>query len=154
MKNIKIIGLAIATFWMVGTQAQNLQTVSASYFKVSKDLVASDADMAKKDAEQLVLAISKTEMSSKDDLLKLANKLAKTTDIERQRKIFADLSTQLWPILKADSKVAKTIYYQYCPMKQSYWISETEEVLNPYYGASMLHCGSIKEVKKATDAKK
>ena len=29
--------------------------------------------------------------------------------------------------------------------KGAYWISDTKEVKNPYYGASMLECGVVEE---------
>jgi hypothetical protein len=42
-----------------------------------------------------------------------------------------------------------SIYVQYCPManegKGGYWLSSQEEIMNPYYGDDMLHCGEVKE---------
>ena len=39
------------------------------------------------------------------------------------------------------------IYRDYCPMydqgKSGYWISETKDIKNPYYGSEMLTCGGI-----------
>jgi hypothetical protein len=42
---------------------------------------------------------------------------------------------------------AGTIYKQYCPMAFSntgaYWLSESKEIRNPYFGDKMLKCGRI-----------
>jgi Cu(I)/Ag(I) efflux system membrane fusion protein len=29
--------------------------------------------------------------------------------------------------------------------KGAYWLSETKEITNPYFGASMLACGEVKQ---------
>ncbi|MEA3224871.1 MAG: hypothetical protein U9Q07_02900, partial [Planctomycetota bacterium] len=44
----------------------------------------------------------------------------------------------------------KTLYKTYCPMafddKGADWLQLDEDILNPYFGASMLLCGEVKEV--------
>ena len=47
-------------------------------------------------------------------------------------------------------KVSSTpVYVQYCPMAKGQWLSDEKEIKNPYYGNSMLTCGSVKsEIKK------
>lgn len=41
------------------------------------------------------------------------------------------------------------VYKDFCPMafdnKGAFWLSETEEILNPYFGEAMLSCGEVKE---------
>ena len=41
------------------------------------------------------------------------------------------------------------LYQDFCPMandcKGAIWISEVKEIKNPYYGAEMLSCGSLKK---------
>ncbi|MDP4747411.1 MAG: efflux RND transporter periplasmic adaptor subunit, partial [Algoriphagus sp.] len=43
----------------------------------------------------------------------------------------------------------QVVYKDYCPMafdnKGGYWLSETEDIRNPYFGASMLSCGEVKQ---------
>jgi hypothetical protein len=45
--------------------------------------------------------------------------------------------------------MGKTVYYQFCPMMNdgngAYWLSETRDIRNPYYGESMLTCGETVE---------
>ena len=42
------------------------------------------------------------------------------------------------------------LYIQYCPMANNdqgaTWISSKEEIVNPYFGDLMLHCGNIEEI--------
>jgi hypothetical protein len=42
---------------------------------------------------------------------------------------------------------SQTFYKVSCPMYKegSYWLSATNEVSNPFYGASMLSCGNVDE---------
>jgi Cu(I)/Ag(I) efflux system membrane fusion protein len=46
----------------------------------------------------------------------------------------------------------RTVYYQFCPMmnnnKGAYWLSETSDIRNPYYGDAMLTCGETKDTLK------
>lgn len=66
--------------------------------------------------------------------------------IEHQREHFAMLSTDVNDMIKIFG-TDKKIYRDYCPMydqgKSGYWISETKEIKNPYYGSEMLTCGGI-----------
>ena len=40
---------------------------------------------------------------------------------------------------------AEKIYIYYCPMADASWLQKEEGTRNPYYGAKMLKCGSVKE---------
>ncbi len=55
-------------------------------------------------------------------------------------------------ICKCDSfsiKSDKTLYLEYCPMaddnKGEYWLSDKEEIANPYFGQQMPKCGEVKK---------
>jgi hypothetical protein len=78
-------------------------------------------------------------------ILKDAEQLKNTKDLEKQRKLFSAISDNMYPVVKTMEK-GETIYYQFCPMKKSYWLSSESGIKNPYYGKSMLTCGSTKEV--------
>jgi Cu(I)/Ag(I) efflux system membrane fusion protein len=32
----------------------------------------------------------------------------------------------------------------------AYWLQESDDLLNPYFGSSMLYCGSVKETYRAS----
>ncbi len=53
----------------------------------------------------------------------------------------------MYTLLKV-AKYEEPVYYQYCPMKDSNWLSKEETIKNPYYGAQMLSCGKTVETIK------
>ena len=50
---------------------------------------------------------------------------------------------------KAFNPLTETAYVQFCPMansdKGANWLSKENKVVNPYFGASMLKCGEVKD---------
>ena len=52
-------------------------------------------------------------------------------------------------MIKVAEITSGEVYKQYCPMafegKGGYWLSNSKEVRNPYYGDKMLKCGSVQE---------
>jgi membrane fusion protein, copper/silver efflux system len=42
------------------------------------------------------------------------------------------------------------VYRQFCPMafddKGAFWLSESDEILNPYFGDMMLNCGEVTDI--------
>ncbi len=69
---------------------------------------------------------------------------------EKKRINFDVISGTFYTMLnKAELKNAN-IYHQYCPMafndKGAYWMSDIEEIKNPYFGSKMLECGEVIEV--------
>jgi hypothetical protein len=89
-------------------------------------------------------------MKDLNDLKKNLEAIKATTDIALQRKYFAGFSQGLYQIMKTFGINTWDIYYQYCPMaidnQGAYWLSDTREIHNPYFGEKMLTCESVKEV--------
>lgn len=71
--------------------------------------------------------------------------ISESSDIAEQRALYAGVSKGLYKSIKAFG-IGETVYYQYCPMKKSSWLSNSEDIKNPYYGSMMLTCGSTIEV--------
>ena len=69
-------------------------------------------------------------------------------NIEHQREHFDTLSKDIYALSKAFG-AGQPLYQDFCPMyndkKGATWLSETEDIKNPYYGKKMLTCGSMKE---------
>jgi len=68
--------------------------------------------------------------------------------IEEVRKKFKNLSRSTIDYVKelqGQIKDAEKIYVYYCPMADASWLQKEEGTRNPYYGSSMLKCGSVKE---------
>lgn len=87
----------------------------------------------------------------KTKVIELSNDIQTTDDIELQRERFENLSNIVYQLVKAAGS-AEPLYKSYCPMafdgKGAIWLSETEDIANPYYGASMYSCGSVQELVK------
>jgi len=72
--------------------------------------------------------------------------------IAHQREHFIMLSKDIEDFVKAFGNAGQTLYKDFCPManegKGAIWISETEEIKNPYFGKEMQECGKVKETFK------
>lgn len=69
-------------------------------------------------------------------------------NIKHQREHFEILSQDIYDLVKTFGG-GQVLYRDFCPMynngKGAYWLSETKEIKNPYYGKEMPTCGSVKE---------
>ena len=72
---------------------------------------------------------------------KAADALAAARTLEEARTAFGNLSTILVPIFQAEPIPGTTAYM--CTMKDKPWVQRGDKVENPYYGKSMLTCGSV-----------
>ena len=65
-----------------------------------------------------------------------------------QREHFDTFSKEMYEMVKTFA-AGEQIYVTHCPMynnrKGAIWISETEEIKNPYFGSGNLTCGKIIE---------
>lgn len=84
------------------------------------------------------------------DIAHLASKMKSNTSLEEARKNFALYNKALYRSFKFLGHEGDPIYYQFCPMafdnKGAYWLSETQEIRNPYLGDKMMTCGSTQDV--------
>ena len=72
-------------------------------------------------------------------------KLCKEADtMEGKRENFIFLSQPLIKLVEAFGTTQK-LYVNYCPMVEAYWLSEVEEIRNPFM-PDMLTCGEVKKV--------
>ncbi len=144
-------------------EGNQLDEVFANYFSLKDALVKTDAKMASLSAKSLISSINtiKMEELSMDvhmawmkvlqELKTDTEQIAKTEDVDKQRKYFSTLSKNMYDMMKI-SKHEEPIYYQFCPMandgKGANWLSKEESVKNPYYGSKMLNCGKTVETLK------
>jgi hypothetical protein len=78
-------------------------------------------------------------------LVPLVEKAANAADITAVRAAFKPLSEE---IIKGD--IPEGYVLAYCPMvfddQGAHWIQKNQpQIINPYFGATMLHCGVFKE---------
>ena len=138
-----------------------LKAVFDDYMNIEKALVNDNSELPKNGASALLKSIDKVEMKLlkeevahshwmqlEKELKEAATEISKTSDIETQRKYFVHLSAHLINALKTFG-INQKVYVDYCPMVNNdvgaFWLSTEEEILNPYFGASMLRCGEISD---------
>ena len=141
-----------------------LNTVYDQYLVLKNAFVESDANKVKQAAQSVQAALTKADMKLlKGDLMTewmnesamLSTKIkliASATSIEDQRTAFISFNPNFYNTIKSFGLMGKTVYYQFCPMadtgKGAYWLSETQEIRNPYYGEAMLTCGETRDTLK------
>jgi hypothetical protein len=71
--------------------------------------------------------------------------LQKSKKIDEAREAFGRMSEALVAYLDAQKeKPGNGVRVAYCPMVRKPWLQKDGAIQNPYYGASMLTCGSFK----------
>jgi Cu(I)/Ag(I) efflux system membrane fusion protein len=139
-----------------------LDPVYTAYFKLWDALAGDDFGETKKAGGELLAVVKKVDMSvftgpahetwmeSSKSISESANGISKAKDMEAARNEFFHLSKAAIE-LHGDFGHAgsRSFYLSFCPMARdgdgAYWLQENKKLLNPYYGASMLYCGSVKE---------
>lgn len=124
-----------------------LNAVYEQYLQLSKALV--DGDMAEAKVAVNAIELGSKELANGAALTTLAAKIGAASDIDAQRTLFSDLSNDMISRVKSAGLNSGEIYVEYCPMalndKGASWLSNEKEIKNPYFGASMLTCGEVKE---------
>ena len=142
----------------VNTSINNLIT---TYLDLKNALAVDDGTAAQGKAKMLkaqVDAIQTKEMSPArqttwknyvDKLSFDSRHISESTSIDHQREHFASLSKNMYEVVKAFKVNNSPLYWEYCPMKKTSWLSDKAVIENPYYGKTMPDCGSVKETLKA-----
>ncbi|MCY7421436.1 MAG: DUF3347 domain-containing protein [Chitinophagaceae bacterium] len=70
-------------------------------------------------------------------------------NIEEKRKSFQMISDNLYDLVRTVRYDREKIYHQFCPMafndQGAFWLSQTSDIKNPYFGKKMLTCGEVKD---------
>lgn len=141
--------------------SEQITALAEAYFEVKNGLVADDTQVVKSALGQLSLALSKVGMEglkdqAHDSWMALKQKLSAATkmmqgeeNLEGLRQHFVMLSESMLEVTESFGLEKDKVYKDFCPMafdnKGAFWLSEKEEILNPYFGESMLSCGEVKE---------
>ena len=115
-----------------------------NYIQLKTALVNTDSESVKAAAFDLMTVFANKSVD--DVLMKAAENIQTSDDIEVQRMNFVDITAGVEALL-ADAIQEGTVYKQYCPMAfnntGASWLSESKEIQNPYFGDKMLKCGRI-----------
>lgn len=103
------------------------------------------------DAKEADLGVQRLEKALKDVGINLKNitPMINAADVKAKRAQLSFISVELASIFKKSKMESGVVYKQYCPMANSgkggYWLASESQIKNPYYGKSMMGCGTIEE---------
>lgn len=140
-----------------------IQQIIKGYLPLKNALAQDDSKKASDAAKRLFSVLKKIDISKTDaksnselrDILESAAENAehiieKSDDIAHQREHLLSLSNDITDLIKEQGTGGLKLYQDFCPMynngKGGTWISESEEIINPYEGQKMINCGSVKKV--------
>ena len=142
-----------------GEKVKDLSMILDSYFELKNALVNDDEQLAATVAEKVLLAFKSFDKSSLDEskmseyseieesAVENAEHIAKS-EIYHQREHLVILSEDINDLI-ALIGTSQKVYVDFCPMafdnKGAMWLSDLEEISNPYMGSKMPKCGKIQE---------
>lgn len=131
---------------VVEEPTQQQSTAIADYLALKDLLVKSDAQGAVEAAKKLKESLKNEKMDAV--MIAAAVGIAGFPDLTAQRGYFKTITEKMIETVKANG-TSQTVYVQYCPMAfnntGASWLSDSKEVLNPYFGDKMLRCGKVLE---------
>lgn len=117
------------------------------YWQLQAALVESNAFGARKAA--LLLVEAAQHVKNMTAIEENAAAILLEADLEKQRYHFSLLSQELIKLVESAGIQEGAAYVAFCPMamddKGAYWLTPEKEIINPYFGVSMLNCGSIEK---------
>ncbi|GAB3221012.1 efflux RND transporter periplasmic adaptor subunit [Algoriphagus aestuariicola] len=135
--------------------------VADAYFEVKNALVKDDLEGTKKKVASISQNLGQVNISLVKDkahdswmaqlagLKDASQKINSASNLEEARKHFSMLSFHILEMTETFGINKDVVYKDYCPMafgdQGAYWLSEEKEITNPYFGASMLTCGEVKQ---------
>lgn len=132
---------------------KELSALLASYYAIKDDLVNGNPTSASINATHFIKTLNSIDYKvisegNTNILLADVTLISDAKDINKQRAYFSNFSDNMIRLAKAIKLTDEPIYEVYCPMKKVYWLSNDKTIKNPYYGSSMLSCGTIEETIK------
>ena len=142
--------------------ASSIKQIVDHYIHVKTALSNDDDKEAASGGEAMVAAMNQLDKSvltaeqaalynqNEADLKEHAEHIGENVgNIKHQREHFIMMSEDVYALVKGFG-AGRTLYNAHCPMAKdnegAMWLSEANEIKNPYFGSKMLKCGSVKEV--------
>ena len=114
------------------------------YTELKNSLVNTDAALSSKAASMLKDVIISAD--SLQTTITALEQMSISSDIQLQREKFVLVTAGVEKLLE-DNVATGSFFKQYCPMAFNntggYWLSNSKEIRNPYFGDKMLKCGRI-----------
>ncbi|NMM48260.1 DUF3347 domain-containing protein [Marinigracilibium pacificum] len=131
-----------------GQEDELVANLVNSYLTVKDALVKADAETSGNTAKSISELVDGKEGEEYLKIQEAAKSISESNNIDEQREAFETLSDNVYSLVKSSNTEVK-LYRQHCPMafdnKGASWLSAEKEIMNPYFGDMMLHCGSVTE---------
>ncbi len=141
---------------------EEFETVISGYLDIADALADDDFERAQNHGEKTVEIIEEIDTDPLDEMQRSAweesagrlghmlHHIHHAGDMEEARTAFEEVTLALENIFdQFGMPPGVTLYRLHCPMafggEGADWFSDSEEVLNPYFGESMLECGGVVE---------
>lgn len=140
---------------------EQITALAHVYFEVKNALVEDDGAGAASAATKIEGTLENVDMGlldgpAHDQWMALSGPLSEagvhlrqSEDIEVQREHFQVLSEAVLEMTEYFGLEIDKVYKQFCPMafddEGAHWLSESEDIINPYFGDMMLRCGEVQE---------
>ncbi len=131
------------------------QELNESFVEGNSSKVSSSARLVANSIKEVDMSLLKQPEAHMEWMMNLKelnsslNDIAESRDIGAQRTAFVQFNQALYRSIKSFG-IGEQAFYQHCPMAMNnqgaYWISNNQEIRNPYFGNSMMSCGSTKEI--------
>lgn len=159
MKKIYLLATAFCFFFCSTSYAgsessfnKSMKPVLKHYLKIQETLARDSVKGVHKEARNMLKAVKRVDArrvkgknaeiyaNIQSDIKKLTVKLMKSKSLKKIREGFKSLSEPM----VAWTKISKQrgVSPMYCSMKRASWVQKSGSTKNPYYGSSMLGCGS------------
>lgn len=141
------------------TYEKAFQPSIKAYLELKDALVQSDTKLSAEKSKAFRKALEKLTIPQRQEadlywavLHKTSKSINENTPIERHRKSFQVISNHIIELVQNFKNLEEQLTVQFCPMadnnKGAYWISDEEQIRNPYFGDAMLTCGEVKQILK------
>ncbi len=134
-----------------------------SYYRLKDAFVLSNDTMATSQAKSLIASVeglNLKEVKADSSIVEMANQyigsisseakaLVAEPKLEAKRKSFQMISDNMYDLVRTVHFDKEVVYHQFCPMAfndaGAYWLSQSSDIKNPYFGKKMLTCGEVKD---------
>ena len=132
-----------------------LKEMIKTYLNIKNALALKNHDVIKLESTMFIGQVSDQKIFLTDidqsnliQLKKVMQEINASRKIDEVYKPFAEISDLFFDFLSHYNVKKLTLFRQYCPMaldyKGAYWLSNTQDIYNPYFGEEMRYCGEIK----------
>ncbi|GAA3509986.1 DUF3347 domain-containing protein [Aquimarina addita] len=127
-----------------------INAIYHQYLAIKAGLVNSNNEITRAEAKKMETLIPNEEKYKQ--LGGVTKLIALNKNIDKQRDFLVTLTEETEKLISDAAITSGEVYKQFCPMAfdgaGGYWLSDSKEVRNPYYGDKMLTCGSVEKTIK------